>query len=678
MRNETRRALDRRAPRAGVLALAGCLLAGRAAAEESFRFETGVFGGGYFGSRIFLDPRTDIRVGRAPAYGLRLAFAPRPTFALELSFAHAAARLSARDPSTDAALGPSAPIDVNALELSAVFPLSAGRSHAYFAAGAGATTLHPFVPGIAGQAGTRFSASVAFGGKLFVTENLGVRVEGRYRWRETDRRTGAVVCGDLGCFGFTTNLYSSGEVTGGVAYRFGGRRAEPADLVAGGPGRATDAGLSPPAGSAEEAAPSQFLPAAGELVLLELLPWTYNRYVAKADFARIGLATVSENFATGFTYDRDAFNTNQSSHPYHGSLFFAAGRSNGFGYWQSGLFALVGSFLWECCMERQPPAINDLVNTTLGGMTRGEISHRLATLFRDNGATGGERVGREIGAAFLDPVGAVSRLFRGELGRTYANPSDRFPASLAVDTEIGYRHLAGGAAHPNQGIVSISVLYGDPFAGEIHNPFDAFSASIDLNHPGDTLVSRIEERGILKAWELSERDAPVRHLFGFSQEYEYLNNASQVFGAQILAAGMLSRFAFPRGFFAVADASAIVFPLAGIRTTDADNPQTGRNFDYAPGGGFRVAARLYAAGRELAAAGYGVAWARTTDGSSTNNVLQFFRASTRVPITRVVGVGGRYSWYSRQTTYTNFFEARKTQSEWRVFVDLAFRRRGPS
>jgi hypothetical protein len=37
-----------------------------------------------------------------------------------------------------------------------------------------------------------------------------------------------------------------------------------------------------------------------------------------------------------------------------------------------------------------------------------------------------------------------------------------------------------------------------------------------------------------------------------------------------------------------------------------------------------------------------------------------------------VGVGGGYSWYSRKTTYSRFFEARKTQSEWRVFLNAGF------
>src|SRR5207302_2506166 len=98
-----------------------------------------------------------------------------------------------------------------------------------------------------------------------------------------------------------------------------------------------------------------------------------------------------------------------------------------------------------------------------------------------------------------------------------------------------------------------------------------------------------------------------------------------------------------------ADATAIVFPLAGIRTTDFQNAETGRTYDYAPGGGFRVAGRLYRKEWEIVRLGYGVAFAHTANGSSSSNTLQFFRASARLPLTRSVGAGAGYSWYSRKT-----------------------------
>src|SRR5262249_58752763 len=144
--------------------------------------------------------------------------------------------------------------------------------------------------------------------------------------------------------------------------------------------------------------------------LLAVVPGAWDRSVKNEDCAHISWDTVHQNFKTGFQYDIDHFLTNQSSHPYHGGLFFSAGRANGYNYWESSLFALAGSLIWECCIENTPPSINDLVNTNLGGMTRGEVSYRLAIVVLDNKATGADRVWREVVAAVLNPVQPVHPL----------------------------------------------------------------------------------------------------------------------------------------------------------------------------------------------------------------------------------------------------------------------------
>jgi hypothetical protein len=430
--------------------------------------------------------------------------------------------------------------------------------------------------------------------------------------------------------------------------------------------------VTPPPNAVTAPRPRHFFAAAGELVALEVVPWVFDRYAENEDFARISFDTIRQNLKTGFQYDSDHFRVNQSSHPYHGGLFFDAARSNGYSFWESSLFALSGSFIWECCMENTAPSINDLVSTTLGGMTRGEVAHRLSVLILDNTATGANRLWREIAAGVVNPVGAINRLLRGEMTREGPNPEDRFPAGFSVSGDLGYRHIGGGVPHPDQVMLSISALYGDPFKGDIRNPFDSFWLGLDVNTPGGAPFSRIEERGILKGWELSDPDSAIRHIVGFSQEYEYLNNASQVFGAQIFSAGALSRYVIQPELFAVTDATVVAFPLAAVQTTDFTVPQTGRNYDFAPGGGLRAEARLYRRGREILGAGYGVLWAHTVSGSSNTNTLQFFRAVARVPLAGPLGAGAGYSWYSRKTTYTGFFEARKTQNEWRAFLNWVF------
>jgi hypothetical protein len=427
------------------------------------------------------------------------------------------------------------------------------------------------------------------------------------------------------------------------------------------------------AGVPAPSAARRFLTAAGELALIELLPWIYDRYIEDESFARISWHTVSENFKAGFGFDSDHFNINQSQHPYQGGLFFEAGRSNGYTYWESGLFALAGSLIWECCMENTQPSINDLVNTTLGGMARGEVQHRLSVMILDNTASGGDRVLREIGAALINPVGAVTRLVNGDMARQFPNSEDRFPDGFSLSSEFGYRHVEGPVQYPDQGVISFAARYGDPFVADVREPFDAFSASIDLNFPADPVITRFEERGILRSWELTDRTASARHVFEFSQEYEYINNQAQVFGAQMFSGGLLSRYALGHGLVAATDLDGVVIPLAGVKTTDFESPQTGRNYDYGPGGGVIAAVRLYGRERLLLSVGYGLAWVHTVNGASENNTLQFFRATATVPIAGPIGLGGGYRWYSQKTTYSGaFYQPRQTQSEWRAFVSIAF------
>jgi len=259
------------------------------------------------------------------------------------------------------------------------------------------------------------------------------------------------------------------------------------------------------------------------------------------------------------------------------------------------------------------------------------------------------------------------------MAKDFPNPPDRMPSALSASVDAGYRHNNGSSAvHPDQGILTFWVIYGDPFAGEIQKPFDTFRATVDLNMPGGRLVSRIEERGILKGWELTEKDDRARHILSVNQEYIYLSNDAQEVGAQMFTGSILSGHSINNRFKVVSQFSLLAMPMAAVRTTDALNPLSGRNFDYGPGGGARIELRLLSRGREAASVGYAAAWTHTTDGSTNNNTLQFLRVVGRVPIWEKLGAGAAYNWYSRRSTYTNFVEGTHTQSEWRAFLSWVF------
>jgi hypothetical protein len=632
-----------------VLLLAALALASPAAAQDAGRLELGIFGGVSVGSRISLTQGSDIRIGDAGAFGLRGAWDVSRHFSLEASWSHARPTATARNPSTGATLGETA-VNLETYELTALYNYGRGRVRGYFGLGAGVMSLDPVLADSTGST-ARFTTSLSAGGKFFVTPAVALRLGGTYRFRATDDRISTVLCGD-GCKTYTTSFYSNAELTAGVSVRLGG---EPfADVLSSGD-RATES-------------QKRFWAAAGSVAFFDVVPWAFNRYVSQAEFAYISMDTFRANVTAGFGYDRDSFKTDQSSHPFHGSMFFNSARSNGYGFWESGIAATLGSFVWEMGLEKEPPALNDLVNTALGGMSRGEVFHRLATMLRDNTASGSSRFWRELGAGAMDPAGFLTRLTRGELAGSRPNPDDRMPEAFRLDGDLGYRHVGGDASNPDQGLLSLSLLYGNPFAGAMNRPFDTFSLGMDISVPATPLMTRFELRGILSGRELTDASSSSRHILGVFMEYEYVDNQALVLGAQAFSGGLLSRYALKNGLGLSTSATGVVYPLAAVGTTDFLNPISGRSFDYGPGGGFRVTGRLDRKGDEILSAAYGVGWFHTLDGSSKNNMLQFFRVTGRWPLGAKLGVGAGYSWYSRKTTYVNFFEGTKTQPEWRAFV----------
>lgn len=154
--------------------------------------------------------------------------------------------------------------------------------------------------------------------------------------------------------------------------------------------------------------------------------WAFDRYVLKGHYAYISWNTIKENFRHGFEWDDDHLHTNMFDHPYNGSIFFNAGRSNGFNFWQSELFAIGGSAMWEMFMEREYPSTNDIIATPIGGAALGEVLYRTSDLILDDRSTGRERFGRELAAFLVDPMKGINRIVTGAAWKKRATPGRRF------------------------------------------------------------------------------------------------------------------------------------------------------------------------------------------------------------------------------------------------------------
>jgi hypothetical protein len=433
-----------------------------------------------------------------------------------------------------------------------------------------------------------------------------------------------------------------------------------------------------PASSPDASKDRSFLRAAGEVVLIELIPWSYSRFVAKSDFAYISIDSVRENLETGFTYDRDAFITDQSSHPFHGSLFYNSARSNGYSFWESGAFAFFGSFAWEVGMETEPPAFNDLVNTTLGGMARGEIGHRLSMLLRDNMAVGSSRFWRELGGAVLNPVGAFNRLLDGELNRTFTNPPDRFPSRFVATLDGLYQRRSGSGSEgedSDQGGLSVGIRYGDPFDGGRHQPYEFFELTTEITMPGSPSISRITSRGILADRELAEGGATRQRLAAFLH-FNYYDNAPTAYGSQELSLDHLLLGKVGPQTELRTEAGVSVMPVVGLEVDyeELSVPVFGRSFAYGPGAGVHASARLRRREIDLVTLSWNLIWHSTLDGLGNHSRLHSISAEGRLPFHRDrFSVGASWSWAERLTTYDAFPTVLKSGTTVRLFGAVNFR-----
>lgn len=270
--------------------------------------------------------------------------------------------------------------------------------------------------------------------------------------------------------------------------------------------------------------------AAAEAVGINVLVNCFDRFVLCEDFAKVNLSSIKENFKTGFVWDNDQFSTNLFAHPYHGGLYFNAARSNGLSFWESAPYALGGSLMWELACEIEPPAINDLMATTIGGICIGEVTHRVSNLIYDDRERGMRRFLREFAGALVCPIRAFNRILSGDAWRVrhdYYKYHDysRIPVDFTVS--VGDRYLAdeGGLFRGEHNpYLDLWLRYGDAFNGEESKPYDYFTANVTFGLSGNQpLISSVHLLG--KLWGVNFYDEEeMTAVFGLFQHFNYYDS----------------------------------------------------------------------------------------------------------------------------------------------------------
>ena len=273
--------------------------------------------------------------------------------------------------------------------------------------------------------------------------------------------------------------------------------------------------------------PKRFWRGAAEVFGFNMSLWAFDRFVQHGEYAYINLHTIKENFRHGFRWDDDYLGTNMFLHPYMGSLYYTGGRANGFNFWQSELFAISGSAMWELFMEKEYPSTNDIIATPVGGAAIGEVLYRTSDIIINDQSSGIERFGRELAVFLVSPVRGFNRLITGRAWRHGSTPGRRFglpPISATVS--LGARMLT---MHDNQqttrtgATAVIDIQYGHKYE-QSRTPYDYFSFLMELNAiKTQPFLSRLCITGRLLARDIV--DAPTTKMtLGLYQHFDFFDS----------------------------------------------------------------------------------------------------------------------------------------------------------
>ena len=410
-----------------------------------------------------------------------------------------------------------------------------------------------------------------------------------------------------------------------------------------------------------------FFVGATEIALLEFIPFAFSAYFkdwskveGERDWTKISWKTAYHNLSHGWIYDGDNFLTNFFAHPYHGNLFYNAGRTNGYSFWESSLFAMSGSAIWEHFMETWEPAFNDWVLTSLNGINLGEMMYRMATLIIDNRSRGSTRLWTEIGAAIINPVMAVNRVLAGETGKNFDNPSWRNPEKLKVIFTAGVRKLDDKTGENfadssvEQGEFEFNLNYGNIYKEEFSTPFSSFRIHLALN-TGPFQLAELHGEGNLFGVTLKKKKSN-QQFFITSLRYDYTNNPGFLFGSAAINPGFYNVTRMGKNTNFIFKFDLRLSPMSSTPNDYiSDTTFEGRNYDFGPLLGADIGLAIRQGPWDIVSLSYtgGRLWTQS-DPARSRHDLHYANLKLEYPMKDFFVIGFSAGSYWRKSYYDDF------------------------
>jgi hypothetical protein len=329
---------------------------------------------------------------------------------------------------------------------------------------------------------------------------------------------------------------------------------------------------------------SLWIPAA-EIIGFNAALLSVDKYAIKYDWATpVGPETWKKNLKSSWEWDRDLFGVNFIGHPYSGSFYYNAARSNGYNFAASIPFAIGGSLMWEYFGEATRPSYNDIINTPVTGIFFGEILYRISSNILNEHKKGKARAMREIAAGIVDPMRGFNRILQGKVSRVTSD--------TIYQADLLNFSIFGGVRRRNEGttfntgednaFLNLSVFYGDPFENRNRKPYDFFKLRTEFNfRVGSKILDNVTGYALLAG--RNHNSEKFKMLYGLFQHYNYWNNSTFELGTITFGAGAVTKIPLGKSaFYNNVYLSGV--PLAGnsTRKTPSDTTEF-RDYNYSGG-----------------------------------------------------------------------------------------------
>ncbi|MCX6150303.1 MAG: DUF3943 domain-containing protein [Ignavibacteriales bacterium] len=407
------------------------------------------------------------------------------------------------------------------------------------------------------------------------------------------------------------------------------------------------------------------------VTLANLSTFLIDRYIFNYNFSRVGFNSWKNNLKTGWEWDKDRFGMNYFFHPFSGGMYFNAARANGYSFFESAPFAVLGSLEWEYFGENTLPSYNDLINTPVNGIFLGEIFYRLGSNILDDQTTGADRFFRELAVAVITPTRFLSRFLEGKLTRsTTADVYQKEPLNIT---------LSGGFHRVNEGIsyqkgnnsinFTLQLDYGNPFEKRSRKPFDYFKLRTDLDFGvGRKIISLVTGNGILYAKNIQTGNLEM--LTGLYQHMDFYDNKTFELGTIAFGPGIISKLPMTKSTSLYTNIHLDIIPFGALSKRFGPDTSQVRDYDYAGGAQATLESTFNIGGWVgVSFKGY-YWWFSTFVGIAGNSYIGLIKPSIAFRIFNNVSIGIEHLIYYSDRYPRDFPSVHSVRTEQKIFLQI--------